>query len=186
MSPDRWILPSVRPQHIYQHLLDCTLVPWFPFSLSVGDLASVNGIHQWPVITWWSIMFDLDTFIHMMGHVLAAICVEDLWAWWHFIYATSLTMPVSIGYQFSWLYSSVPLDVFIQHEDLISLYIVRGGDHMWHVFIMPIHGHCIIMYLRTATLHICSHMQRLIIVLYLWVASYSTWVFITALMGWIL
>ena len=45
MSPDRWILSSVRPQHIYLHLLVCTLVPWFPFSLSVGDLASVNSIH---------------------------------------------------------------------------------------------------------------------------------------------
>ena len=27
MSPDRWILSSVRPQHIYSHLLVCTLVP---------------------------------------------------------------------------------------------------------------------------------------------------------------
>ena len=25
MSPDRWILSSVRPQHIYSHLLDCTV-----------------------------------------------------------------------------------------------------------------------------------------------------------------
>ena len=41
----QWILSSVRPQHIYSHLLVCTLVPWFPFSLLVGDLASVNGIH---------------------------------------------------------------------------------------------------------------------------------------------
>ena len=26
MPPDRWILPSALPQHIYSHLLDCTLV----------------------------------------------------------------------------------------------------------------------------------------------------------------
>ena len=45
MSHDRCILSSVRPQHIYSHLLVCTLVPWFPFSSSVGDLASVNSIH---------------------------------------------------------------------------------------------------------------------------------------------
>ena len=25
MSPDRWIISSVRPQHMYSHLLDCTL-----------------------------------------------------------------------------------------------------------------------------------------------------------------
>ena len=56
MYPDQWILPSVWPQHIYSHLLDCTLVRWFPFSLSVGDLASVNGIHQWPVIRRWTTM----------------------------------------------------------------------------------------------------------------------------------
>ena len=27
-----------------------------------------------------------------------------------------------------------------------SLYIVRGDDHMWHMSIMPIHGHCTLMY----------------------------------------
>ena len=45
MSHDRWILSSVRPQHIYSHLLVSTLVPWFPFSSLEGDLASVNGMH---------------------------------------------------------------------------------------------------------------------------------------------
>ena len=25
MSPDRWIISSVQPQHIYSHLLDCTM-----------------------------------------------------------------------------------------------------------------------------------------------------------------
>ena len=49
-------------------------VPWFPFSLSVGDLASVNGIHQWPVIRRWTTMFNLDTYIHIVGHVLSGLC----------------------------------------------------------------------------------------------------------------
>ena len=107
MSPDRWILSSVWPQHIYSHFLVCTLVPWFPFSLLVGDLTSVNGIHQWPVIRRWTTMFDLDTSIHIVGLVLVVVCVEDLPYWWHLIYATSLIMPVFMRFQLSWLYSSL-------------------------------------------------------------------------------
>ena len=37
---------------------------------------------------------DLDTSIHIVGHVLVAVCVEDLLDWWHFLYATYLIMPV--------------------------------------------------------------------------------------------
>ena len=107
MSPYRWILSSVRPQHIYSRLLVCTLVPWFPFSLSVGDLTSVNGIHQWPVIRWWTTMFDLGTSIHIVGHVLVAVYVEDLPDWWHLLYSTSLIMPVFMRFQLSWLDSNI-------------------------------------------------------------------------------
>ena len=107
LSPDQWILKSVWPQHIYSHLLVCTLVPWFPFSLLVGYLMSVNGIHQWPIIRQWTTMFDLDTFIHIVGHVLIPDCVEDLLYWWHFIYATSLIVLVFMRFQLSWLDSSV-------------------------------------------------------------------------------
>ena len=35
-------------------------------------------------------MFDLDTSIHIVGHALVEVCVEDLPDWWHLIYATSL------------------------------------------------------------------------------------------------
>ena len=107
MSPDRWILSSVRPQLIYSHLLVFTLVPRFPFSLSVGDLASFNGIHQWPVIRWWTTMFDLDTSICIVGHVLVAVCVEDFPDRWNFIYVTSLIMPVFMRCQLSWLDSNL-------------------------------------------------------------------------------
>ena len=130
-------------------------VPWFPFSLSVGDLASVNGIHQWSVIRHWSVMFEFDTFIRVMRHVLATICVEDLWVWWHSIYATSLFVPVSMRFQLSCPYSSVPFDFFIQNGGLTSVYIVCGNGHLWHMYIMPIHGHCTIRYMRL--LCICSH-----------------------------
>ena len=28
----------------------------------------------------------------------------------------------------------------------LSLYIVCGDDHTWHLYIMPFHGHCTLMY----------------------------------------
>ena len=82
-------------------------VPWFPFSVSMGYLTSVNGIHQWPVIRQWTTMFDLNTSIPIVGHVLVAVCVEDLSYWWHPLYATSLIMPVLMRFQPSWLDTSV-------------------------------------------------------------------------------
>ena len=169
ISPDQWILPSVQPQHIYSHLLDCTLVPLFPFSLSVGDIASVNGIHQWPVIKWWNTMFDLNTSIRIVGHVLIIVCVKDLPAWCHSTYSNSLIMPVFMRFQFSYmipvyvrylqplwiswsivylqlLWRSWPI-VYLHHGDSDLLYIVRGDDHICHIlYIMPIHGHCTLMY----------------------------------------
>ena len=122
MSPDRWILSSVWPQHIYSHLLVCTLVPWFPLSLSVGNLASVNGIHQWPVIRRWTTMFDLDTSIRIVGHVLIAVCVEDFLDWWHSIYATSLIVLVFMRFQCSWFDSSI-CQTFIATMEILICYI---------------------------------------------------------------
>ena len=46
------------------------LVPWDAFSLLVVSLALVNGSHHWPVIEWLYSMFDINTFIHMLGFVL--------------------------------------------------------------------------------------------------------------------
>ena len=46
-------------------------------------------------------MFELDTSIHIVGHVLVVDCVEDLPDWWHFIYATSLIVPVFMRFQLS-------------------------------------------------------------------------------------
>ena len=40
-------------------------------------------------------------------HVLVEFCIEDLWDWWHSIYATSLIMPVFMRFQLSWFDSSV-------------------------------------------------------------------------------
>ena len=38
-------------------------------------------------------------------------------------------------------------DIFIHYGDLDPLYIVCGNDHTWHLYIMPIHGRCTLMYL---------------------------------------
>ena len=64
-------------------------------------LASVNGIHQLPVIRQRTTVFDLNTSIHIVEHVLVADYVEDFPVWWHFIYATSLIMPVFMRFQLS-------------------------------------------------------------------------------------
>ena len=53
----------------------------------MGDLVSINDIHQLPVIRQWTTMFDLNTSIHIVGLVIVAVCVEDLPDWWHPLYA---------------------------------------------------------------------------------------------------
>ena len=155
--------------NIYSHLLVFTLVPWFPFSLSVGDLASVNGIHQWPVIRRWTTMFDLDTSIHIVGNVLISVCVEDLPDWWHILYAASLIVHVFMRFQLSWLDSSICqmfptiMEILIHYISLsfMEIMILRiYSSWIFELFIlyvamtthvifciMPIHGHCILMYL---------------------------------------
>ena len=127
------------------------------------------------VIRWWTAMFDIDTSIHIAGHVLIPVFVEDLLAWWHSIYATSLIMTVFMRFHLSWSwfqYFQCILDIFIHYGYLDPLYIlryygdlnllyifihfgysdllyiVRGDGHTCHIlYIMPIHGHCTLMYL---------------------------------------
>ena len=59
------------------------------------------------VIRRWTTMFDLETSIRILGHVLIAVCVEDFPAWCHSMYATSLIMPVFMRFHLSWLDSSI-------------------------------------------------------------------------------
>ena len=46
-------------------------------------------------------MFDLNTSIHIVGHVLVAVHVEYLPSWWNYIYATLLIVPVFMRCQLS-------------------------------------------------------------------------------------
>ena len=38
-----------------------------------------------------------------------------------------------------------------------SLYIVRGDDHTWHLYIIPIHGNCSLMYPWLLHVYLQSH-----------------------------
>ena len=114
-------------------------------------------------------MFDLDTFIHIVGHVLVADCVEDFPNLWHFWYATSLIVscswdfssrdliPVYVRYLQplwrSWSIVYLHLSwrswsfVYLYHgdSDLSILYVAMTTHVIF--YIMPIHGHCTLMYL---------------------------------------
>ena len=109
------------------------------------------------VIRWWTTMFNLDTYIHIVRHVLIVVFVEDLPSWWNSTYSTSLIVPVFMRFQLSWFDSSVCQIYSAIMEILIHcispswrfylLYIVHGNDHTCHIlYIMPIHGHCTLMY----------------------------------------
>ena len=103
-------------------------------------------------------MFNIDTSIHIVGHVLIADCVEDLPDWWNFMlppwschcswdFISRDLIPVYVRYlQPLWRSWSF---VYIHHGYSDLLYIVRGDDHTCHIlYIMPIHIHCTLMYLR--------------------------------------
>ena len=135
-------------------------------------------------------MFDLDTSIHIVGHVLVAVYVEDLPDWWHLLYAASLIVPVFMRFQLSWIDSSIcqTFSVFIEIIILCissswifwSIYIVRGNDHtchiLYHAYSWPLYSYVS----RTA----CNYVHSLIVVLYYWMDGSSTWFFITPLLGW--
>ena len=90
-------------------------------------------------------MFNLDTSIHIVGHVLVAVCVEELPDWWHPLYATSLIVPVFMRFQLLWL---VP--VYVRYFQPLwrswsIIYLRHFGDHgPLYIFIMeiPIYVYC--------------------------------------------
>lgn len=59
--------------------MNFTIVPWEPLSLWLVPLVLVNSSHQWPVIRWFSSMFNCDTFTHMLEFILwsSQDAVED-------------------------------------------------------------------------------------------------------------
>ena len=131
-------------------------------------------------------MFDLDTSIHIVGHVLIAVCVEYLPDWWHLLYATSMIVPMFIRFQLSWLDSSICqtflaiMEILIHYISSVfmeimilcissswrfwdSLYCTWRWPHMSYC-IMPIHGHCTLMYL--GLLYVFAVMCRVVSLYY--------------------
>ena len=125
-------------------------------------------------------MFDLDTSIHIVGHVLVVVCVEYLLDWWHLLYATSLIMPVFMRFHLSWLDSSICqifpaiLEILIHYissafmEIMIlcissswifwSIYIVRGDEHtchiLYHAYSWPLYS-----YVSGTAISTCSYVH---------------------------
>ena len=149
------------------------------------------------VIRRWTTMFDLDTSIHIVGHVLVAICVEYFLDWWYFLYATSWSC------QCSWDFNSRDLiPVYVRYfQPLVrswsiiylhplwrscSVVYLHHGDSdlcIWYVAmttyviscIMPIHGHCTLMYPGLLDIFV-DYMQSCIMVL-CWLGGWSSiWV----------
>ena len=138
----------------------------------------------------WTTMFDLDTSILIVGHVLVAVCVEDLPYWWHLLYATSLIMPVFMRFQLSWLDSSVCQTFPAILEIMVlcissswrfwSMYIVCGDDHicdiMYYAYSWPLYS-----YVSGTTICTCRVWSFYCID---WMVGSSTGFFITSLLGW--
>ena len=124
--------------------------------------------------------------------VLVAVCVGDLPDWWHPLYATSLIMPVFMRFQLSWLvpvyvrhfqplwrsWSIIYLQysrrswsfVYLHHgySDLSILYVAMTTHEIF--CIMPIHGHCTLMYL--GLLNVFAVICRVVLLYYAdWMAG---------------
>ena len=139
-------------------------------------------------------MFDLDTSIHIVGHVLIAVCVEDFLDWWHHLYATTLIVAVFMRFHLSWLESSIcqtfpaTMEILIYYisspilEIMVlcissswifwSMYIVRRDDHicdiMYYAYSWPLYS-----YVSRTAICTCSYMQICIIVL-CWLGGWSS------------
>ena len=59
-------------------------------------------------------MFNLETYIHIVGLVLVAVCVEYLPDWWHLLYATSLIVLVFMRFS-----SHDLIPVYVRHFQLL-------------------------------------------------------------------
>ena len=157
MSPDRWILSSVRPQHIYSHLLVFTLVPWFPFSLSVGDLTFVNGIHQWPVIKRWTTMFDLDTYSHSRTCNRSGLCWRpSILVAFHIRYLLHHAIVHEISALVTWF--QCMSDIFSHYGYLDPLYIFIMEIIIYYILYMAMTTHVTfcISFLFMAIVIVCS------------------------------
>ena len=136
-------------------------------------------------------MFDLDTSIHIVGHVLVVVSVEDLPYWWHPLYATSLIVPVFMRFQLSWLVP-VYVDISNHYGDLDLLYIFSlCGDHSpLYIFLMEI---LIYVYCTWRWPHMWYHVVCLFMAIvllciqdcYMYLQLYAELYYCTMMIGWL-
>ena len=80
-------------------------VPWGPFSLLVGSLTFVNGLHQWPMIKWYPPCLTSTTLFIWLGFIPLGGLDWRPWANSSiliFFYCSSYTIPCHISYDASW------------------------------------------------------------------------------------
>ena len=154
----------VRPRHIYSHSRS------FNHSGSCRRPSSLVAFHvrlpPWSFQCSWDInSHDLILvyirYLHLLWRSWSVVYLHSLWRSWSIVYLHPLWRFWSVVYCMWWW----------QHM----------SHFVYHAYSWPLYS-----YVSGTTICICSHMQRLIIVLYWWVAGSSTWVFITPLLGWIL
>ena len=130
-------------------------------------------------------MFNLDTSIHIVGHVLVAVCVEYLLDWWHLLYATPLIVPVFMRFQLSWLDSSI-CQIFPATMEILICYIFSHyGDHgPLYIFIMEI-----LIYVYCTWYHVlCLFMAIVLLCIwdcYMYLQLYAELYHCTMLIGWL-
>ena len=136
-------------------------------------------------------MFDLDTSILIVGHVLVEDCVEDLPDWWHFIYAISLIVPMFMRFQLLWLDSSICHTFPTLMEILIYYIFSHYGDHCpLYIFIMEIliYVYCTWQWPLMWYLVSCLFMAIVLLCIwdcYMYLQLYVELYYCTMLIGWL-
>ena len=170
-------------------------VPRLPFSLLVGDIASV----KWYTSMTGNQMMDYyvqpwNIYSHTRTCTHSGLCRRpSILVAFHVCYLLDHANVHQISALVIWF--QCISDIFINYGDLDPLYIfIHYGDiyllyifvyHTWH-FVYHAYSWPLYSYVSGTTICICSHMQRLIIVLYWWMAGSYTYFFITPLLGLIL
>ena len=125
MTGNQTIDYYVRPRHLYSHSRTCTRSGLCSITFLICGIP-----HMLPP---WLCQCSWDFSSHNLIIVYVRY-LQPLWRSWSIMYL-----------QLLWRSQST---VYIHHGDSDLLYIIRDDDHTCHVlYIMPIHGHCTLMYL---------------------------------------
>ena len=117
------LMDYVRPRHLYSHSRTCTCI-------SLCRILS-------RLVAYFICYLPYCASVHEISSLVTWFqCMSDIFS--HYGYLDPLYIFIFNG-------DIDPLYIFIME---ILIYIVRGYDHTCHIlYIMPIHGHCTLMYL---------------------------------------